>query len=181
MPKTIKQIADEIGVSKTAVRQKLKQEFPVGFREQTKEVSGVIYIDEKLENLIKQRFLETKNKSATGNQKPETSGNQFPQASGEVSGSLQIVIELLKEQLEVKDKQIAERDKHIGKLQAEKDEWKLAFQTEQALHAGTITKQITDTSRSEDVDIPIESSVVQSQRMGIFDKINNFFKPKKHP
>ena len=71
--KTIKQIADEIGVSKTAIRQKIKKEFPYNYRKQMTEVSGVLYIDETLENVIKQRFLETAQKKQTILKKRTTS------------------------------------------------------------------------------------------------------------
>ena len=42
MSKTIRQIADEIGVSKTAIRKKMTEEVKTKF---SKTVSGIIYID----------------------------------------------------------------------------------------------------------------------------------------
>jgi hypothetical protein len=60
MSKTIKQIADELEVSKTAIRKKMTVLFTDNTGNQFAEtVSGVIYITDFGENLIKQSFTGT--------------------------------------------------------------------------------------------------------------------------
>ncbi len=55
--KTVKQIADELGVSKQAVHQKRKKEpLSTDLQPFTKTVDGVIYISVDGENLIKRRL-----------------------------------------------------------------------------------------------------------------------------
>ena len=54
--KTIKQIADEIGVSKTAVRKRLTPDIQSRF---TETISGTIHISPDGERLIKQAFKNT--------------------------------------------------------------------------------------------------------------------------
>ena len=104
--KTIKQIADEIGVSKTAVRKKLTDEVKTKFAET---VSGVIFISPEGESLIKQSFehISPQTKFA------EVSANQFPQVSGEVSA----LISMLERELKSKEAEIERLHKVIDQEQ----------------------------------------------------------------
>lgn len=128
MGKTIKQIADEIGVSKTAIRKKMKVLFNDDTGNQFAEtVSGVVYISVSGETLIKSAFSKD-----TGNQLPETDSGKV---SGEVSGwfavvdTLKLQLEMLQNQLVEKDRQIEKKDIQIERLQA-------ALDTQQHLQAG---------------------------------------------
>ena len=105
--KTIKQIAEELGVSKTAVRKYLTDEVKTKFAQT---VSGIIYIDEQGETLIKSSF--DKNKPQT--KFPDVSANKISEVSSEVSA----LISMLQRELEIKNKQIEELTATI-KLQAE--------------------------------------------------------------
>lgn len=60
MKKTIRQIADEIGVSKQAIHQKIKKNKELSVRLQpfTSTVDGTIYIDIDGENILKSSFLK---------------------------------------------------------------------------------------------------------------------------
>jgi outer membrane murein-binding lipoprotein Lpp len=143
MGKTIKQLADELGVSKTAVRKKMAVLFGGNTGNQFAEtVSGIIYITVFGEKLIKQAFLG----SQTANQFPVVSENQFVEVSSQVS-NLKSVIETLNKQLEQKDVQIAEKDKQIAKLQAalfhEQENTKMA----QQLHGVDKVSLIADGSK----------------------------------
>lgn len=63
MSKTVKQIADELGVSKQAVHQKRKsKELSTALQPFTSTVDGVVYISVDGENLIKQAFLKNDRK-----------------------------------------------------------------------------------------------------------------------
>jgi len=116
--KTIKQIADEIGVSKTAVRKKMTEEVKTKF---SQTVSGKIYISETGENIIKSGF--NKKLSQTKNQKSMDSLSET--FSGEVSSN-NILYEVLKEELKSKNIQIEklqselERERKYSREQSNK-------------------------------------------------------------
>ena len=127
--KTIRQIADEIGVSKTAVS---KQIANLGLRSGLRKNGNQFAIDEHQEALIKQAFSE---KSQT---KTQTENHEV----GDLVCVLQATIDTLQGQLEVKDRQIEQQAQTITRLT---DALAAAQQTAaaaQALHAGTIQQQL---------------------------------------
>ena len=68
--KTIKQIADELGVSKTAVRKKIEN---LGLSEKVKTNGNRIEVDERQEKLIKSAFSQKETKTANANEVSEKS------------------------------------------------------------------------------------------------------------
>jgi len=133
--KTIRQIADEIGVSKTAVN---KQIANLGLRSGLRKNGNQFAIDEHQEALIKQAFSE---KSQTENQSQTKSQTENHEVSDLVC-VLQATIDTLQGQLEVKDRQIEQQAQTITRLT---DALAAAQQTAvaaQALHAGTIQQQL---------------------------------------
>ena len=143
--KTIRQIADEIGVSKTAVN---KQIANLGLRSGLRKNGNQFAIDEQQEALIKQAFSE-KSQTEIENQTQTEIENQTQTKSQtenhEVSDLvcvLQATIDTLQGQLEVKDRQIEQQAQTITRLT---DALAAAQQTAvaaQALHAGTIQQQL---------------------------------------
>lgn len=135
--KTIRQIADEIGVSKTAVN---KQIANLGLRSGLRKNGNQFAIDEHQEALIKQAFSE-KSQTEIENQsqtKTQTENHEV----GDLVCVLQATIDTLQEQLEVKDRQIEQQAQTITRLT---DALAAAQQTAvaaQALHAGTIQQQL---------------------------------------
>jgi biotin operon repressor len=135
--KTIRQIADEIGVSKTAVN---KQIANLGLRSGLRKNGNQFAIDEHQEALIKQAFseksqTEIENRSQT---KTQTENHEV----GDLVCVLQATIDTLQGQLEVKDRQIEQQAQTITRLT---DALAAAQQTAvaaQALHAGTIQQQL---------------------------------------
>ena len=145
MSKTVKQIADELGVSKTAVRKKMAVLFADDTANQFAEtVSGVIHITVSGENLIKQAFSsnQTVNQFPTvsANQFPVVSANQFPVVSGEVS----TLISMLQQELDVKNKQIEELNNRLSETTNALQAAQRTAEAAQALHAGTIHQQLED-------------------------------------
>lgn len=134
--KTIRQIADEIGVSKTAVS---KQIANLGLRSGLRKNGNQFAIDEHQEALIKRAFSE-KSQTEIGNQsqtKTQTENHEV----GDLVCDLQATIDTLQGQLEVKDRQIEQQAQTITRLT---DALAAAQQTAaaaQALHAGTIQQQ----------------------------------------
>lgn len=110
MSKTIKQVADELGVSKTAIRNKLKQS-EKQFAEFAETVSGVIYINEIGETFIKKAFIKLSEKQFAENV-AETKSDMFA-----VLKQFETVIDMLKTELFEKNKQIAELQKLLDQQQ----------------------------------------------------------------
>ena len=135
--KTIRQIADEIGVSKTAVN---KQIANLGLRSGLRKNGNQFAIDEHQEALIKQAFSE-KSQTEIENQsqtKTQTENHEV----GDLVCVLQATIDTLQGQLEVKDRQIEQQAQTITRLT---DALAAAQQTAvaaQALHAGTIQQEL---------------------------------------
>src|SRR5699024_2578597 len=99
--KTIRQIADEMGVSKTTVS---KQIANLGLRSGLQKNGNQFAIDERQEALIKQAFLE-KSQTENANQS-QTETQTENHEVGDLVCVLQATIDTLQGQLEVKDRQI---------------------------------------------------------------------------
>ena len=128
--KTIRQIADEIGVSKTAVS---KQIANLGLRSGLRKNGNQFAIDERQETLIKQAFLE-KSQTEIENQTQTKSQTENHEVSDLVC-VLQATIDTLQGQLEVKDRQIEKLTEALIAAQQ-------TAAAAQALHAGTIQQQL---------------------------------------
>ena len=128
--KTIRQIADEIGVSKTAVS---KQIANLGLRSGLRKNGNQFAIDERQETLIKQAFLE-KSQTEIENQTQTKSQTENHEVSDLVC-VVQATIDTLQGQLEVKDRQIEKLTEALIAAQQ-------TAAAAQALHAGTIQQQL---------------------------------------
>ena len=132
--KTIRQIADEIGVSKQAVFKKIKREpLSTSLQGLTATVDGRLMVEVDGEKLIKQAFYEIAPSTKNAEKTAEVDG---------VISVLQATIDTLQGQLEVKDRQIEQQAQTITRLT---DALAAAQQTAaaaQALHAGTIQQQL---------------------------------------
>ena len=143
--KTIRQIADEIGVSKQAVYKRYKGKLHTVCAPYAHTEQGVLYLSEQAETLIKQDFLkDDSSNGAHTDTHTERSIGAVPEQSQEagVVAVLQATIDTLQGQLEVKDRQIEQQAQTITRLT---DALAAAQQTAaaaQALHAGTIQQQL---------------------------------------
>jgi len=140
--KTVKQIAEELGVSKQAVHQKRKSKrLSETLQPFTTTIDGVVYIAPEGETLLKQAFL-----------KPETptpstvNDNGFTPVDGNVDGNEHPLYAILRAELEAKNRQIeqlqaelADERKHSRELT---DRVAVLAEQAQALHAGTIKTQL---------------------------------------
>lgn len=111
MTKTIKQIADELGVSKTAVRKKIEN---LGLRSSLRLNGNQFAIDEEQESLIKSAFFEDKTETKT-----ETSSRTKTETVSVLVSMLQKELDSKNEQLQEKDRQIREKDKQIAEMQVQ--------------------------------------------------------------
>ena len=150
--KTIRQIADEIGVSKQAVFKKIKREpLSTSLRGLMATVDGRLMVGVDGEKLIKQAFSEII---------PSTTDNQLTGAvDGLVDGAstkneektvavdgvisvLQATIDTLQGQLEVKDRQIEELNARLAEVSSALLAAQQTAAAAQALHAGTLQQQL---------------------------------------
>ena len=124
--KTIRQIADEIGVSKQAVFKKIKREpLSTSLQGLTATVDGRLMVEVDGEKLIKQAFSEI-SPSTTDNQLTGTVDGLVDGASTKnaekttgvdgVISVLQATIDTLQGQLEMKDRQIEQQAQTITRL-----------------------------------------------------------------
>jgi len=156
--KSIRQIADEIGVSKQAVFKKIKREpLSTSLRGLTSTVDGRLMVSVDGVELIKQAFSacepSTGSQMLTSTVDCEVDGSSTENKStvDSMYSVLEVTIQTLREQLEVKDRQIAAKDQQIAQqaqiIDRLSDALAAAQQTAaaaQALHAGTIQHQLSE-------------------------------------
>ena len=177
MSKTIKQIADELRVSKQAVWQRVKRtkDLAAMLAEHSRTVNGRIYIDEELEQRIKtlyssSRVDETSVNNGhdvyeTSSRVDETSVNNghdvyetssrvdetsVNTADGKLLDTLQQTVSMLQQQLLAKDKQIDELTAMLKASQDQQATLASALTAAQALHAGTIQDRLTEHAGSSE-------------------------------
>jgi predicted ArsR family transcriptional regulator len=127
MMKTIKQIADEIGVSKQAIRNKIEK---LGLQGKLAKNANQYEINAKQEKLIRQAFLHKfQEKSSFESARQPQSLHQFQEKSSFESAKqpqnlhqfalqfLEREIEFLKVQLKAKDEQLERLDKRFAEAQ----------------------------------------------------------------
>ena len=148
--KTIRQIADEIGVSKTAVN---KQIANLGLRSGLRKNGNQFAIDEHQEALIKEAFSE-KSQTEIENQ-TQTENREV----GDLVCVLQATIDTLQGQLEVKDRQIEKLTEALVAAQQ-------TAAAAQALHAGTIQQQLLTGEAGAD-----QQGQEPEQKRGWFSKL----------
>lgn len=143
--KTIRQIADEIGVSKQAVYKRYKGKLHAVCAPYAHTEQGVLYLSEQAETLIKQDFLKDSrsNGAHTDTHTERSIGAVLePPKEADIVSVLKATIDTLQGQLEVKDRQIEQQAQTITGLT---DALVAAQQTAaaaQALHAGTLQQQL---------------------------------------
>ena len=159
--KTIRQIADEIGVSKTAVN---KQIANLGLRSGLRKNGNQFAIDEHQEALIKQAFSE-KSQTEIENQTQTKSQTENHEVSDLVC-VLQATIDTLQGQLEVKDRQIEELNARLAEVSAALLAAQQTAAAAQALHAGTIQQQLLTGEAGAD-----QQGQEPEQKRGWFSKL----------
>ena len=111
--KTIRQIADEIGVSKQAVHQKRKsKELSTALQPFTSTVDGVVYISVDGEKLIKQAFSKSERKQVDGSFTSTVDGSFTPENDEEIK-FLRAQVERLQAELEKEREHNRETDRQL--------------------------------------------------------------------
>ena len=161
--KTIKQIADELNVSKQAVYKRYKGKLYTEVHPYTHTDNGTVYIDEQGENIIKQDFLKDR---------PETTGADTEHIQGYSGADKEYIptqiLDTLNKTIELLQNQLEEKDNHIKELT------RLLDQSQQ-LQGGTI-QRLTEPKKEEPGADAVEVSPEQDQeekptKKGIFKKL----------
>lgn len=169
MAKTIKEIADELGVSKTAVS---KQIANLGLRSSLRKNGNQFAIENQQEKLIKMAFRKNKQREIAGEnlvsdeQSQTTNANQSQTENHEVCDLvcvLQTTVDTLQAQLAVKDEQIRELNARLAECSTALLAAQETARAAQALHAGTIQQQLSD---GEDyaASVPDEQAAPNNRR-----------------
>ena len=146
--KTIRQIADEIGVSKQAVYKRYKGKLHTVCAPYAHTEQGVLYLSEQAETLIKQDFLKDNRSNGAHTERSIGAVPEQSQEAGVVA-VLQATIDMLQGQLAVKDRQIEELNARLAEVSSALLAAQQTAATAQALHAGTIKQQLSDGSGAD--------------------------------
>ena len=146
--KTIRQIADEIGVSKQAVYKRYKGKLHTVCAPYSHTEQGVLYLSEQAETLIKQDFLKDDRSNGAHTERSIGAVPEQSQEAGVVA-VLQATIDMLQGQLAVKDRQIEELNARLAEVSSALLAAQQTAATAQALHAGTIKQQLSDGSGAD--------------------------------
>ena len=146
--KTIRQIADEIGVSKQAVYKRYKGKLHTVCAPYAHTEQGVLYLSEQAETLIKQDFLKDDRSNGAHTERSIGAVLEQSQEAGVVA-VLQATIDMLQGQLAVKDRQIEELNARLAEVSSALLAAQQTAATAQALHAGTIKQQLSDGSGAD--------------------------------
>jgi len=132
---TIKELADSLKISKTAVRKIMTATFRAAYT--SVDAAGVILISDEGCEQVRTRYhkhVETHQKLGENNNK------LIPETPETVSAEL---VKMLRAQLDMKDKQIEDLSARLSETTAALTETTRSLQAAQALHAGTM-KQLPD-------------------------------------
>lgn len=152
---SIKEIADTVGVSKTAVRKKIEK---LGLQTELLKNGNKITVDE---NVAKQ--IITAFDRPTGNETQTEFANQN-------DNEFSKVIEILQAELESKNKQLASKDRQIEDLTRALENTTASLQAEQALHAGTMQKQLSSGEEQEQAEDQGKTKTDKKRRWWQFHK-----------
>ena len=166
MEMTIKQLASELGVSKPTVRSVIAE---LGFQGKLRKVGNRYMLSDMQISEIKLK-MSNKSENEVQPKSEKTENNIFIEQLLILNKQLAVKdeqITMIQNQLAVKDRQINLLQEQISQLTAAMENLTASLNAEQALHAGTIQKQLSEHSvmdQSSDVEQP-------KQRQGFFSKL----------
>lgn len=142
MGKTVKQIADELKVNRSAVNRKISE---LGLRSKLDKVGKAFLLNEEQENLIKESLDIHEDKNN------ELKNGELKNDELDLN-----LINILKQQIKVKDEQINILMKQIDQLTVSLQNTTDSLKSAQALHAGTIKQQLSDKTQTTNETDKIE-------------------------
>lgn len=174
MSKTIKQIADEIGVSKQAVQKRLSREpLCTSIQPYISTVGGVKYIDVVGENIVKQAFYKNRQQPVVDNMSNASIDENTSKTTDlqPIIDVLQATIDTLQEQLSIKDNLIEKLQTEIEleRLHSREQSDKLSVLADQAQRL-----QLAQLASSSESTL-IEDTETNAKRKGLRKKFSSFF------
>lgn len=148
--KTIKQIADDIGVSKQTVRNTIAK---LGLQSTLQKNGNSFSITEQHETAIKREFLR------------ELQIESQSTLQSEPQSTLQSALRLLEKQNEQLSRELDIKNKQIDDLSTALVAAQQTAQAAQALHAGTIHQQLTDGAEQGETDAPGSADLADPQHL----------------
>lgn len=137
MAKTIKEIADELGVDKQKVYRYIKKNHINEAHHEALQKNGVKRYDEAAETLIKQGIF---GESTSGEAHHEALQNHINEVVCDTVS--EALIDMLRKELEIKNEQIRELNARLAESSAALVAAQQTAQAAQALHAGTMQRQL---------------------------------------
>ena len=174
---TIKQLANELGVSKPTIRNAVSE---LGLQGKLCKIGNRYMLsDDQIMKIKLQISEKSKNEVPPKTEKTEKSESEVLPKSEKTEKSENDIwreqlavkdgqIKLLQEQLIVKDCQINLLQEQISQLTSAMESMATALTASQALHAGTIQKQLTEHSESMEQYSEQEK---QKQKQGLFSRL----------
>lgn len=170
MSMTVKQLAEELGVSKPTISKAISD---LGLQGNLHKIGNRFILEETEIQAIKSQITQTPRPPEPQETETDTE-KQSEKTETETEKTLISLLEsqitILSQQLAVKDGQIAAQQEQIRTLTESLRDTTTALAAAQALHAGTIKQQLTDKQAScegQPEDVP------QQERKGFFKR---FFK-----
>ena len=168
MEMTIKQLANQLGVSKTTISKAISA---LGLQGELKRSGNKYLLSDTQIECVKTQIENQK--SQTASEKSQTTNQN----------ALLEVLELLNKQLSIKDDQIREyqdqirllqeqiisKDKQIEQITAAMENTTAALTASQALHAGTIQRQLTEQINPKE-EAALDHQEQPKQKQGFFSK-----------
>lgn len=156
MAKTIKEIADELGVSKTAVS---KQIANLGLRSSLRKNGNQFAIENQQEKLIKMAFQKKRQQeivteNSVSDEQSQTKSQTANHEVCDLVGVLQTTVDTLQAQLAVKDEQIRELNARLAECSTALLAAQETARAAQALHAGTMQQQLAGGEDRASADVP---------------------------
>ncbi len=147
MVKTIKELAEELGVTKTTIRNYMDADFRAKYT--AKDHKGVITISESgCEKIAQSLGNEPQNRKDEAEKIAGTENVTIPRS----------VLTMLETQLREKDAQLAAKDRQIEDLTATVRNQSQSLQGAQALHAGTMKQMLPEGEAAATVEADSEPS-----------------------
>lgn len=166
MAKTIKEIADELGVSKTAVS---KQIANLGLRSSLRKNGNQFAIENQQEKLIKMAFQKKRQQeivteNPVSDEQSQTKSQTANHEVCDLVGVLQTTVDTLQAQLAVKDVQIRELNARLAECSTALLAAQETARAAQALHAGTIQQQLSDGEDRAAASVPNGQAAPNNRR-----------------
>jgi len=144
--KTIRQVADEIGVSKQAVRDKIAK---LGLQNTLQKIGKSFAIPKSTETALLKAFTENQ---------PQSPSQSIDKTTDKLIAMLEVELDVKNKQINDLTQQLAEKDKQIDFLQT-------AFTNQQLLHGGTIQQQLTASATDEQkTPVTVAPETVQTKK-----------------